>query len=239
MQNSVINCSDKQPNSKEMALNVKDRWLCVVCVDGPVMSVGVEKRPLCLFNCWATQQCSQISCRRQTEILHINGVCKLVWQCLKFSATTNCQWFIYCLKHTKIWRLNYKKTVEVFVEALVLSHGTERMSYLLLDPQDASEPQTYCGHGQQWWLTNGQRKKERERMKDSKRERNGHDFASSWRKSSDVWSWRCLWTCTDSNSVLCGLQLASSGINTYTQTFPNVSPLSKTIDWLHFVFHGK
>ncbi len=25
MQNSVINCSDKQPNSKEMALNVKDR----------------------------------------------------------------------------------------------------------------------------------------------------------------------------------------------------------------------
>lgn len=134
--------------------------LCV-CVVGPVMSVGVEKRPLCMFNYWTTQQCSQISCRRRTKILHIIGVCKLVWQCLKFSATTNCQWFIYCLKHTEIGRLNYKWTVEVFVEALVLSHGTERISCFLPDPQDACEPQTCCSHGQQRWLTNGQRKKER------------------------------------------------------------------------------
>lgn len=109
------------------------------------------------------------------------------------------------------------------------------MSCLLPDPQDASEPQACCGHGQQRWLTNGQ---ERERMKDSKRKRDGHDFPLSWRKSNDVWRWRCLWTCTDSNSnsVLCVLQLASSGINTHAQTFPNFSPLGKNIDWLHFVF---
>lgn len=169
MHSSVINSPDKQPNNTEMTINVKDRWLCVVCVVELVMSVGVEKGCLCLFNCWATQQCSQISCRRRTEILHANGVCKLVRRCLKFSATTNCQWFIYCLKQSEIGRLSYKKTVQVFVEALVLS---ERMSCLLPDPQDASEPQTCCGHGQQRWLTNGRRKKrERKNERQQKREK--------------------------------------------------------------------
>lgn len=67
-----------------------------------------------------------------------------------FKILHNNWWLIYCPRKTN--RVEDYRTVQVLVETLAALRAAEKRSRLLSDPQDASQPLTCCGHGQQRWL---------------------------------------------------------------------------------------